>query len=262
LSLKTNVILDIFGNPYALKLFANASKLKGVLISYEDTEVAQDLSAQLLFGGISAKGHLPVTINPTYKIGSGLTTSQIRLKYSIPAELNIDYKKLWEIDTLIYYAIQQKAFPGCQVLAIKDGVVFFQKQYGSHTYNMKDSVKWDDLYDLASVTKVAATTPSLMKLYEEGLFDVNGYMNTYLPQLDTTNKKYLRIIDVLTHQARLLPYVTFFQIALNPDGSWDTRYMSDKYSEKYCVRVTDDIYTTPDVQDYLYNRIYDSNLLR
>jgi len=254
-----DVVLTIFGPPYALKRFNNLAKTKAILMSYEDSDVSQELSAQLLFGGIQAKGKLPISVTD-YNEGDGFLTSQIRLKYSIPAELDINYEKLYEIDTLIYYAIREKAFPGCQVLAIKNGVVFFQKNYGYHTYKMQRNVKWNDVYDIASITKVAATVPSLMKLYEIGEFDINGKMADYASFLDTTNKKDIRIIDVLTHQARLKSWIPFFKQGLNPDWSWNSQYYSSSYSDKYNVRVCDNVYTTVDFQEEIYKRILSSNL--
>ncbi len=256
-----NIILDLFGPPYALKRFSSLSKIKTILVSYEDTDIAQELSAQLLFGGIKAKGKLPVTINNNFKEGDGLLTSQIRLKYSIPAELDINYEKLKEIDSLIYYAIGQKAFPGCQVMAIKDGTVFYQKNYGYHTYKMQKKVLWNNLYDIASITKVAATTTALMTLYDKGKFSTNALMSHYLPQLDTTNKGNLKVIDVLTHQARLKPWIPFYKRALNRDWTWNDDYLSNRYSHKYCIKITDNVYTTKEMQEIVYQIIYDSKLL-
>lgn len=260
LARKQKVVLDLFGNPYALKRFSNLDKVVAILVSFEDTKVAQELSAQLLFGGIPAKGKLPVTVNDIFKQGNGLTTAQMRIKYSIPAELHINYEKLAQIDSLIYSSIGQKAFPGCQVLAIKDGTVFYQKSYGYHTYKMKQPVKWNDIYDLASITKVASTTTALMKLYEEGKFDVYEKMSTYLPALDTTNKSHIRILDVLTHQAQLTPWIPFYKRALNSDGSWNTDLLSHSYSDTYNIHVSKNVYMNDEFQKQVYQRIYNSDL--
>ncbi|MEA3452702.1 MAG: glycoside hydrolase family 3 N-terminal domain-containing protein, partial [Bacteroidota bacterium] len=131
-----SVILDVFGSPYALNRFTKLNKLRSVIVSYEDDAITQELSAQLIFGGIPAKGHLPVSIN-NYAKGTGETTAQMRLKYSIPEELNINPDRLKIIDTIVYAAIGEKAFPGCQVMAIKNGTVFFQKSYGYQTYKFQ-----------------------------------------------------------------------------------------------------------------------------
>lgn len=255
-----NVVLTIFGPPYALKRFNNLAKMKAILMSYEDTDISQELSAQLLFGGIKAKGKLPVSVGTDFNEGDGFLTSRIRLKYSIPEELHIDYRKLYEIDTLIYHAISEKALPGCQVLAIKNGVVFFEQSYGYQTYKMKDKIEWDNVYDIASITKVAATTTSLMKLYEIGEFSVDAKMVDYLSILDSTNKQYLKVIDVLTHQARLKSWIPFFKRGLNSDMSWKPEYYSSSYSDDYSVKICDNVYTKPGFQDEIYEKIIESDL--
>lgn len=261
LARKQKIILDLFGNPYALKRFSNLDKVTAILVSYEDSKVAQELSAQLLFGGIPAKGVLPVSVNETYELGSGYTTAQIRLKYSIPEELNINYNQLYQIDTLIYSAIGQKTFPGCQILAIKNGVVFYQKSYGYHTYKMKIPVKWNDIYDIASITKVAATTTALMKLYDEGKFNIYDKMSKYLPALDSTNKSDIRVLDVMTHQAQLTPWIPFYKRALNKDGTWNKEYLSHTQSDIYNVHVSKNVYMNGEFQKEVYKEIYESKLL-
>jgi len=255
-----SIILDIFGNPYALNRFQKTDLMRAIIVSYDDADITQELSAQLIFGGIKAKGHLSVNVNK-FKMGSGFLTSKIRLKYTIPQELNINKKYLEEIDSIVYTSIALKAFPGCQVIGVKDGKVFFDKSYGYHTYKMRNHVKWDDMYDLASITKVTATVPSLMKLYEQGQFDIYKPISYYLPELDTTNKKYIKNIDILTHQARLKPWIPFYTRALNKDGSWNSEYLSSNYSEKYSVKINDHLYLNPEFQEKVYQIIYTSNLL-
>jgi len=260
LAKKQKVVLDLFCNPYALKRFTNIDKIFAILVSYEDTRIAQELSAQLLFGGIPAKGKLPVTIDNLFNAGEGITTAQIRLKYSIPAELNIDNERLYQIDSLIYSAIGRKVFPGCQILAVKDGIVFFQKSYGYHTYKMKNPVKWNDLYDLASITKVTSTTTALMKMYDEGKFDIYKKLSDYLPELLETNKSEVRIIDVLTHQARLKTWIPFYKRALNEDGTWNNYYLSNTKTEVYNLEIMNGVYMRSEFQDEVYKRIYESEL--
>ncbi len=260
LALQKSVVLDVFGSPYAVNRFKYTDYMRAIIVSYEDTEESQELSAQLIFGGIPALGRLPVSLNK-FKLGEGVFTSQIRLKYTIPAELNINEKYLKNIDSIVYTAIAAKAFPGCQIMAIKDGKVFFQKSYGYHTYKMKHPVEWDDVYDLASITKIMATVPSLMKLYEQGKLDVFKTIGYYLPELDTTNKANLKIIDILTHQARLKPWIPFYKRALNRDGSWNRNFLSSHYSKKFNVKVSDNCYITSDFENEVYKEIYDSPLL-
>ena len=188
LSKYTKVIIDVFSSPYSLKKF-DRKKFEGIVMSYEDTELSQNLSAQLLYGGIPAIGKLPVSSGKQYPARTGITDEKIRLKYAIPKELNIDEFKLKKIDSIVLDAISQKAMPGCQILAVKNGVVFYNKSFGYHTYDKKHPVTNDDIYDLASLTKITATLPTIMKMTEEGKIDINSKLSKYIDGLDTTNKK-------------------------------------------------------------------------
>jgi len=135
------VVLDIYANPHSLKRFVGLDKVNSILVSYEDTQISQELSAQLIFGGIEAEGKLPVNVNSTFPLGTGIWSEKVRLKYSIPAELRIDKIKLEkQVDSVILGAIDSMVFPGCQIMAIKDGIVFFYKSYGYLDYEKKNRV--------------------------------------------------------------------------------------------------------------------------
>ena len=261
----TKVILDIFSSPYSLKYF-NKNDFEAIVVSYQDTKITQDLSAQLLFGGISAKGILPVSAGRQFPVRTGIVDEKIRLKYAPPRELNIDELKLKKIDSLILGAIKKKAIPGCQVLAIKDGVVFFRKSYGYHTYRKKYPVKNTDLYDIASLTKVTATLPVLMKLKDEAKFDVNKKMSFYLKDLDTTNKKNITAKQVLAHQARLKSWIPFYLHTFNEKTSAKYDLNPDIYSSKktgeYNLQVADHLYIKSSYIDTIYKEIYNSELRR
>jgi beta-glucosidase-like glycosyl hydrolase/CubicO group peptidase (beta-lactamase class C family) len=261
----TKVVLDIFSSPYILNSF-NKTDFEAIVLSYEDTWVAQDLSAQLLFGGIPALGKLPVSAGKDYPVGTGIVDEKIRLKYAPPIELNIDELRLKKVDSVILGAIKKGAMPGCQVLAIKNGVVFYNKSFGYHTYKKKNPVKNTDLYDIASLTKVTATTPSLMKLVDEGKLDIKKKLSYYMPELDSTNKKNITIKNILAHQARLQAWIPFYlrtfnkktkrKYDLNPD------IYSSKRTKEYNLQVADNLYIKESYTDTIYQRILDSKLRR
>ena len=262
LSQKTNVILVLFGNPYALKNLKNPDKLKAVLVSYNDKNTTRDLSAQLLFGGITAQGKLPVSAGKLFPAGKGSLFIRNRLKYSSPFELNMNQDTLNKIDSVVNDAILQGATPGAVVIGIKKGIVFYRKSFGYHTYNRKHKTKVTDIFDLASVTKVTATLPILMKLYEQKKLNLNAKLSKYIPDLKETNKKNLIIKDILTHQARLKPWIPFYRYTyedeehtkLNPD------IYSNIKSEKYPIQVADNLYITKSYTDTIYKKIYESEL--
>ncbi len=205
LSKKTQVVLDIFGYPYTLSLF-NDKNIQAIIISYQDKPEAQSISAQIIFGGSEAKGSLPVTINEKYPLNHSLKIKTNRLAYVMPEEINLDNELLNKIDKLALKGIEEKAYPGCQILVAKDGKVFYQKSFGTQTYTDNTPVTNDNLYDLASVTKVAATTLAMMKLYQQGKIDIDKKLSDYLKYLKHSNKKDITIRKVMTHQARLKPW--------------------------------------------------------
>ena len=165
----------------------------------------QDISAQVIFGGIPATGKLPVTAGNFFPYRTSFTTEAIRLKYTIPEELGIERKYLLPIDSIITDAIEKKVFPGCQVWAALDGKVFYMKSFGYHTYDKDEPVSNFDLYDLASLTKVAASTLSVMRMTDENKIDVDRKLQDYLPYLKNTNKGPIILRDLMAHQARLAP---------------------------------------------------------
>lgn len=168
---KNKIILDVFGNPYSLSNFSKHQGIDVIICSYEDNSVSKDISAQIIFGAIGASGRLPVSASSAFSVGTGVDTKPIgRLKYTLPEELGISSEKLDTITKLIESGIKQGAYPGCQVLFAKNGKVFYNKAFGHHTYDRKRSIQTTDLYDLASLTKILATTPAIMQMYEMGSF--------------------------------------------------------------------------------------------
>ncbi len=259
---KTNVILDIFAPPYVLNQFKNLEKVKSIIVSYENVPYAQQASAELIFGGIPALGHLPVAA-AGFKVGTGIKTKRIRLKYSSPLDLGINPVDLKVIDTIIQAAIDSGAFPGCQVLAIKDTVVFFNKAYGHFTYKARQKVTENTLYDIASLTKTTATTLALMRLYDQGKFDINQTLGYYFPELDTTDKADLRIIDILTHQARLKSWIPFYlHTYVKGTERLDPKYYSHHPDATHSLQVANNLYIINSIKDTIIKEIAQSKLKR
>ena len=243
------VILDLFSNPYSCDYFKNLQHCRGLLVSYEDNEVTERLSAEIIFGSIAAGGRLPVTaIQNEYPVRSGIATQSLeRLRYSLPVEAGVNEKLLYKIDSVAYDAINQKAMPGCQILAARNGIVFYQKSFGKHTYKGKNIVKNTDLYDLASVTKIAASMPAIMNLCDNDRLDINEKISKYLPYLDTTDKKDIKIKDILLHQARLKPWIPFYINTLEPMIQGQD-FSSNKYSDIYSLKIGNNYYVNKNLK--------------
>ena len=128
-----------------------------------------------------------------------------------PAQVGIDALALESgIRAIILEALDSAAFPGCQILLAKGGKIFYEESFGYHTYDKRIAVKNSDIYDLASVTKTTAATLSLMKLYDQGLFDPNETFGHYFPDIAKGKKKNLVMRDVLAHQAGLRAWIPYY----------------------------------------------------
>ncbi|MCX6245437.1 MAG: serine hydrolase [Bacteroidetes bacterium] len=254
LSTLKKVILDIFGSPYALAFLKNPMNIETILESYQDVPEAQELSAEMIFGGIAANGQLPVTAAPGFPLKTGLSTQVTRLEFVLPEEIGIHSEKLKVIDSIAQRGIDQKAFPGCQVLFAKDGKVFYQKSFGHPRYEDTVSVKNNDIYDLASVTKVAATTLAIMKLYEAGKISPDDKLGKYLPWLEGSNKNELVIRDVMTHQAGLQSWIPFYRQTLR-NSQPDPAIYQKSPSDRFPFRVADSLYIRSDYIDTICHLI-------
>ena len=259
ISAKNNVVLSLMGNPYALEYISGTEKMESILVAYDDADITRELSAQLLFGGIPAKGKLPVSVPEKFKAGVGLILPlKIRLKYSIPEEVKANKNILLKIDSLAQNAIDEGAFPGCQILAVKNGVVFYHKAFGHHTYEKNKKVNIFDIYDIASITKVVATTPAAMKLYGESKLDLDKKVCSYLSYLDSTNKNEIIIKDILTHQGNLTPFIPFWKKTLDKNKEFKKEIYSKVPTCNYPYQVTDSLFIHKSYRDTLFCRMAES----
>lgn len=231
---KTNVIVVAMGNAYSLQYFDG---VKNLICTYEDNDITQDITPQIIFGALKAEGKLPVTAGTGFKAGMGIETlTTNRLSYGLPVEVDMSIDTLRKIDSIIEEAIREKATPGAQFLVARKGKVIYQKNYGYQTYDEDKAIDDKTIYDIASVTKVAATTQILMKLYDEQKIDINKPIGHYLTELQGSNKESLLIRDILTHQAGLKPYIPFWEKTVN-EGQLNTDYFSDAPGPNHNYRI-------------------------
>ncbi|MFO8234862.1 MAG: glycoside hydrolase family 3 N-terminal domain-containing protein [Bacteroidales bacterium] len=233
LARQTTVIPVYFGNPYLLSSNFDFYKFPALLLGYYDNPEMQDLAAQAVFGGAPVTGQLPVSIDDYFQSGSGETIDKsVRLKYTVPEDAGMSSKKLSKVDSIVEQAIRDTVTPGSQILAAKDGKVFLHKSYGHHTYLEEQPVVWKDMYDIASVTKIVAALPAIMKYYEEGQISLSDSLGKFLPRLDTTDKSGLIIKDILRHQARLKSWIPFYQALLETFYPGEN-LVSSSFSSRY-----------------------------
>lgn len=254
--------LFIFGNPYAAKSFSN---LKNIFVCYDDEMITQQVAAEMLLGKKATYGKLPVTISDEMKEGvgflNGAATSNPSSQAAFGLQQAISEKQILTIDSIANDAIQRKATPGISLLVIKDGKVVMQKSYGYFGYDKTEKVNPEAIYDMASVTKICATTISVMKLYDEKKIELNKTLGDYLPWVRGSNKEKLLIRDILLHQAGLKSFIPFYkEVADSVTNKANPNYFSKKISKNYSTKIDDSLYMRTDWKDTMFSRILTSSV--
>ncbi|MCW3089022.1 MAG: serine hydrolase [Ferruginibacter sp.] len=254
---QTNAVTLVFGNPYAIKNFCGA---KNLVACYEDDDIIQNTAAELLQGKILAKGKLPVTVCDAYPFGSGIISSASFLPMAAPDDLKLSSSVLNNIDSIANNAISKGGAPGCVVLVVKDGKIGYYKAFGHYNYDNAEPVTTGSVYDMASVTKICATTISIMKLYEQGKIDLKKTLGDYLPWVKGSNKEDLLIENILLHQAGLVAYIPFYRQTIDSAGVPFPALYSATQNNAFKYRVAANLFLRNDYEDTLYQRILRSPL--
>lgn len=256
---ETRVVLSIFGNPYSMKFFEN---VENVICGYRDIDITHKLVPQVIFGGLKANGKLPVSSSDIMRSGKGIDLSYLdRFNYSTPENVCMDSDTLKIIDDIVQQALEDSATPGCQVVVARKGSVIFNKAYGKFTYEEDFTVEENSIYDIASITKIAATTLGVMFLYDRGEIDLDKRLSEYLPSLVGTNKETLIIRDILTHQAGLQPYIMHWTKTVDENGLNGLYYCEETEDGYYCNMITPGIYSIASMEDSLWKWSIESELL-
>lgn len=258
---KKDLVIVFFTQPYFSKDYKKSiDKAKAVVMAYETSPLAQKYAAQLIFGGIAAKGKLPISIPDMYFAGTGIFTEKTRLGYHEPEEVGANTARLNVIDVIVKEALDAKAFPGCQVLVAQNGMIIYNKSFGYYNYDKKQRVNEHSVYDLASVTKATATLLAVMKSYDDKNFTLNNKISEYLPALKDSDKKDILIKDLLYHQSGLIPTISFYKNATDKDGKFLPNLISDTAKNDFQTEVAAGIYLHDSFRDTIMNEIKNSKL--
>ena len=236
-------LADSTANHVTLLHFGDASRLAGLPSNWSvincptRTKESETFTAQAIFGAELIDGRLTNT-SPQYAAGTGYRLGGNRGGYRLPEQLGIDREAIERADYHINWGIRYRAMPGAQLVVMKDGHVVYEKAYGRQSYR-RDPVTNNDLYDLASVTKAASTTLALMKLYDDGLIDLDKRVWAYLPHYRRNLIGQFTLRQFLAHQTGLQPNLpvqqfmgrkftsdslsTAFQFPLGPGTYLDSR---------------------------------------
>jgi CubicO group peptidase (beta-lactamase class C family) len=230
-----NVIVALYGSGKSLvALDAINSTILWTPVNNED---AAAVLPQVIFGGIAATRKLTANISGKYTLGSGFTTAVTRLKYTVPEDAGVNSNDLKEIDDIAAEAIRAKAAPGMVVLVAKDGKVIFNKAYGTHTYDDGIPDRVGDIFDLASVTKITATTPTVMRLFEENKLNLDTNVGAYIAKARLTPMNVIKVREVMLHQAGFIPFIPFQNFVKPTDHSMDSSAaFPTKVADGYYIR--------------------------
>ncbi|MDP4964552.1 MAG: serine hydrolase [Salibacteraceae bacterium] len=251
----TPIILVWNGNPNALINLNNTDRYEAIIETYQNTDYTSDLVTQSIFGGRAIQGNLKRKVKDLFEKETGIATQKIRLGYGIPEEVGIARKDLKKLDEIANKGIEEVAYPGCQVFFAKDGIVVVNNTYGYHHYEKDHRVKVDDLYDLASITKIAGSVAGLTKLNSLGLFELDSTLSYYFGQnVDTTEYATLTMREILAHQAGLAPFVPFYSKTLSK-GSPKYDVYSLAQSEIYPNKVAREFYIRKGYEDVMFSQI-------
>lgn len=252
----------VIGTDEALTVFPGLPSAGELLLAGGETRVHEQLAAQVLMGAEGCYGRLLRDVSRFFLRGNGLRLNGgMRLSYSPPETVGIDGESFGKaIDSVIAGGIDQEAFPGCQVLIAKEGHVIFHKSYGYHTYDQTIEVSDLDLYDLASVTKVTAPLPILMKLVDEAQIDLDVPLAAYWPEFYKSDKNEISVREVLAHQAGLIPYITFYKQTQRPSGAFRGRTIKPFPDQKYSTEVFTRMYLHQRWRNRMHKGIRDSAL--
>lgn len=258
-----NVILNAFVKPYALADLKTVENIESIIVSYQNSEIAQRKSAQVIFGALSAKGILPVSIGKHFKVGDGICYNEIkRLGYAIPERVGMSSEKLKKIDSIAHVAVNRKMTPGIQLLVARKGKVIYNKSFGKHTYTGNKKVAFDDVYDVASLTKILATLPLLMELEQTGVVNLNTKLSEILPEYKNSNKADISLKSMLSHYARLRPWEPFYYKTLDSETKRpSSKYYSKTRNKNFNIEVSNNLFLRTDYKDSIPEIIKNSELL-
>ncbi len=245
---------------------------------------------QALFSGLSIENKLTTEKYPDFLRVFSQELLQTRLKYGLADEVGVCADTLKGIDDIVNKAIEDKATPGAQVFVVKDGVVVYDKSFGSFSYSDKTKIDEKSIYDLASITKIAATMPMLISLYDEGKWRFNNELADYFQLEDSCDKKDITIRELLMHESGLNSFIPFYQMLfdttkingtlfsrrktlkysiqvdkrlyINNSIAYNKEFLSKNRSDGFSVQIADNMFLRNDFQDSIISKVFNSNLNR
>jgi len=252
----SNLILSVFAKPYALSGISSFKNIDGVVVAHQNSKLAQEKTAQLIFGAIPAKGVLPVSAHKEFPVNSNVQlNSLLRLGYSFPERVGFNVSKLARVDQLVQDGLDSLMYPGAQVLIARKGKVIYNKGFGKPTYRSEEKITPNHIYDLASITKILATLPMVMKMEEEGKIQLNATFSDLIPEYADTELKNVTVLKALSHYGRLPAWIAFYVSTLDKKRKPSSEFYRNKPLDGFSIKVADNLYLTDAYRDSIYDRI-------
>ncbi|GIZ16095.1 glycoside hydrolase family 3 N-terminal domain-containing protein [Capnocytophaga catalasegens] len=264
LSQSKKIVLTIFARPYALLDIPKLKPITSILVAYQNSSTSQRKAAQIIYGAIDAKGSLPVSAHTSLPVQTSLYIKNIkRLQYGMPESVGMNPFLLEKIDSIAKLSISQRMTPSVQVLVARFGKVIYNKSFGYYTYESRQRASDTTLYDLASLTKILATLPELMLLYDKKQFTLTTPLSTLLPELKGSNKSTITVGESLAHYAKFQSWLPFYTQTIDPvTKNALVGYYSSKQSSEYPTEVAKGIYLRKGYDQVILSQIIQSNLIK
>ena len=260
ISNSNNVILNLFLNPYSLNSFKSIDNFESIIISYQNNIISQEISADLMFGARSFKGKIPVS-NNFFKVNHGLTFEKKKiLGFSRPAYEGFDSKKLQYLDSIAISSIDSMIAPGIQMLVSKNGKVIYNKSFGYHTYEKKVKLKNDHVFDLSSITKIIATMPLVLQEYDKGKLNLNTKLSELFPKKRLKDKGQIPLKEMLSHYARLRPWIPFYEETLDNNEKPKSRFYKRNSKSSFSTQVSENLFLKTNYREKIFKSIINSEL--
>lgn len=234
----------------------NWKKAAAVVMGHSGSVAVQHFVADVLMGREKATGRLSVEVKDYRKPGEGVVVDLKTTKVYRPEDYGMNADVLARIDEIALEGIKAKAYPGCQILILKDGAPVYDKCFGTFTYGDSRKVTSDDIYDIASLTKTTATLLAVMKLYDQGKFGLTDPISKYVPVLQGSPKGRITIEDLLYHQSGLPGSWPFYREAIN-DSSYTGAFFKARLDANHHQQVDRRLYV---VDEFKYKDEYVSPL--
>ncbi len=250
------VVLCLFGTPYSIQFFPDTDVL---ICANQDGVDQQEIVPQIIFGAMSSQGRLPVSV-ASYKAGDGVSTSAIsRIAFGTPESVGMNGTLLKRLDVVATSSIQDRVFPGCQILVARKGKIIYDKQFGVVNSRLPERVKQETIYDLASLTKVSATVQSVMLLYDRQQIDLDKRASFYLPELQATDKENFTVRDLLLHRSGMISfYPSLWDRTKTGGGGLLPQYYNSKPDSAFYLQVAPKLFAKGALRDSVWKWVVKS----